>query len=171
MSALSGNSTIWFVLVPTGLQLAQKIFWTFFTTNLLKIMLFILVTFLNLSGNFTIGIFLVPTGPPQLAQKTSELFFFYPYFSGWATQQASVYHGQTHDLPRQSIGKGFHQEKEQMVSPLNNFGNAPHWLRFFLFWHEILILQNYVNFIGLDNRFDSNKIFDSIIWILSACKY
>ena len=38
------------------------------------------------------------------------------FFSGWAAQQASVYHGQAYDLPRQSIRKGLHKKKEQMVS-------------------------------------------------------
>ena len=137
LSALSGNSTIWFFLVPTGPQLAQKtseLFsqpnpcqsienHAFYFSNLFKLCLEILQS----------KVFLCRLGHISLLKKLLN-FFFYPYFSGWATQQASVYHGQTHDLPRQSIGKGFHQEKEQMVSPLNNFGNAPH---FFPFWHEI----------------------------------
>ena len=49
---------------------------------------------------------------------SSHFFFQIP---GRIAQQASVYHGQAYDLPRQSIRKGLHKKKEQMVSPNLSF--------------------------------------------------
>ena len=42
----------------------------------------------------------------------NDIFY---YFSDRSVEQASLHHGQTDDLPRQPVGKGFHQEKEQVV--------------------------------------------------------
>ena len=57
--------------------------------------------------------FLVHFNSDLTLDLLSSWLFWIP---GGIAQQASVYHGQAYDLPRQLIRKRLHQEKEQVVS-------------------------------------------------------
>ena len=54
--------------------------------------------------------------PTVIYAARAQLTFFVAFlFLGGIAQQASFHHSQADDLPGQPLGKGFHQEKEQVV--------------------------------------------------------